>query len=31
VYVTAYEYVNAKRDAHAHGHAHARRLQPFNA
>lgn len=31
VYVTAYEYVNAKRDEHAHGHAHARRHQPFNA
>lgn len=29
VYVTAYEYVNAKR--HEHAHAHARRHQPFNA
>lgn len=29
VYVTAYEYVNAKR--HEHAHAHARRHQPFKA
>ncbi|KAF2035151.1 hypothetical protein EK21DRAFT_54656 [Setomelanomma holmii] len=29
VYVTAYEYVNAKR--HEHAHAHARRHQPFHA
>jgi hypothetical protein len=29
VYVTAYEYVNAKRSEHAH--AHARRHQPFHA
>jgi hypothetical protein len=29
VYVTAYEYVNAKR--HEHVHAHARRHQPFHA
>jgi len=29
VYVTAYEYVNAKRNEHAH--AHARRHQPFKA
>lgn len=31
VYVTAYEYVNAKRHEHAHAHAHARRHQPFHA
>lgn len=31
VYVTAYDYVNAKRHEHAHAHAHARRHQPFNA
>lgn len=29
VYVTAYEYVNAKR--HEHAHTHARRHQPFHA
>lgn len=31
VYVTAYEYVNAKRSEHGHAHAHARRHQPFRA
>jgi hypothetical protein len=31
VYVTAYEYVNAKRSEHGHAHAHARRHQPFHA
>ncbi|KAF2824342.1 hypothetical protein CC86DRAFT_371695 [Ophiobolus disseminans] len=31
VYVTAYEYANAKRSEHVHAHAHARRHQPFNA
>jgi hypothetical protein len=31
VYVTAYEYVNAKRSEHGHAQAHARRHQAFHA
>ncbi|KAF1913322.1 hypothetical protein BDU57DRAFT_541962 [Ampelomyces quisqualis] len=31
VYVTAYEYVNAKRAEHGHAYAHARRHQSFHA
>lgn len=31
VYVTAYEYINAKRSEHGHAQAHARRHQAFHA
>jgi hypothetical protein len=31
VYVTAYEYINAKRSEHEHAHGHARRHQAFHA